>query len=168
LFAESIPAMFGERVGPLPVSFVSSTTEPSDGVILLRFWNQGTISDGYSLGDDVMKWGRVRFNRSLFVDYHFREFRKWEILHELFHVAFATHLTDENHARFPHSAMSAELVQQLSAADRLASWIVYRDGTAPGNRAPDVNPTYAELGPAGISSAGAMPGGARVILPSAR
>jgi hypothetical protein len=153
---ESVPDMFGGRLAPLPVVVGSASEAVDDGLVVVEFWDEETIADGLQVGG-VRRWGRVRLKRATFESTDRIE-KKYVLVHELFHVAFATHISVQNQSRFPSSAMGARRATSLSNADRFASWLVYQDGLAPGNMAPDVNPTCAS--PSGAAGVAGRLGGA--------
>jgi hypothetical protein len=139
---ETVPALFGGRIGPLTIREGSALSlEDIRGRIVITF-QPGVWAGAPSCltsNETIIGCGLVR----IAIEDVTSDKRKWithGLAHELFHAAFMTH--DGGHfVGMPTSIIQSDDAM-LSAEDRLAAYLVYHPGTRPGNRAPDDNPDY--------------------------
>lgn len=144
---ESIPAMFGGRIGPLPIT-IGPSIQSREGTIRVDLFFDLTVHStaqvyGCSANVKLVKCAGASYNM---VDLVTRgtagrqlEFTKNNILHELYHVAFANHA----YGVVPQDSTlmaGSNAVTQLRPNDVFISWLVYRPETMPGNEYPDTNP----------------------------
>ena len=139
--AESVPLMFGGRIGPLPIA-VGPPIEKRPGTIRVEFFNSPTEhpTGGWDcINNNQVTCGIFRENVFDLERFGYYFGTKNNVLHELYHIAFARHVFTGSGVRDSVMAGS-NATTRLTPIDVLASWIVYHPGTKPGNTAPDTNP----------------------------
>lgn len=152
---DTIPALFCNQVGALPITTGPDVAGPSNGQILIRPAVTGG-SSGSLGGSQSGTSGLVTLGLSgSFGGPHTRGELVGILAHEIFHVAGAFHVCggdvgtnpfgfSRTNCPYPDSLMAnlGDLPQQASAQDRLAACLMYHPHTVRGNLAPDTNPTY--------------------------
>lgn len=151
-----VPDLWCNWVGPMRIRTGPSPTSEVDGrIVVTPNWDGGALG---SVGQTEIRAGRVAIN--VFRPNENRLNTPKEIrgilAHELFHVAGAFHTCGgslgnnpfgfgPSNCPYPNSLMAnlGPLVEVPSAEDRLASCLMYANGTVPGNQYPDINPYYA-------------------------
>lgn len=139
--------MYGGRVQPLTITVGPPIGDAKLGSNIFRFRNAAT-GTGYSLNGNWIQSTFCQFNLDTFNgepngDTRSRIAKKYQIAHEYDHTSGASHPSDYNMG-YPDSLMGPNdiRINTLSPQDKLARRIVYSDDTHPGNKAPDINPTY--------------------------
>jgi hypothetical protein len=139
---ESVPLIYGGRTGPLPI-VVGPPIEKREGTIRVKFFysptQHPTGGADCGVGPDVRRCGI--FNENVYdlerFGYYFGT--KNNVLHELYHIAFASHV-------FTGMGVAASVMAgsnsttRVTPRDILASHLVYHPDTHPGNQLPDTNP----------------------------
>ena len=141
---EVVPRMFCGRNGPLPIIVhapVQRAFEP--GVITIRFSPDGSFAGTRSGTDGVATAAEISYYAGPLGGSHGearpadRSLREFDVAHELFHVAFASHASESRQNGLMEGPASS---MAMSGEERLAACIVYHPDTHPGNTAPDTNP----------------------------
>lgn len=146
---ESVPLLFGGRIGPLAIA-VGPPIQRRDGTIRVEFFNSATEhptggTDCSGQGPDTRRCGIFRENTYDWERWASGQypgglrFLKNNILHELYHIAFARHVFDGQHIDTSVMGGSNQFAT-LQPDDVFACWLVYHPDTHPGNKYPDSNP----------------------------
>lgn len=140
---DTVPDLFGGTAGPLAIESGPPIGDDRPGTIVVRFHDGATRSDLSVAADGSITGAGVRFSSETFDDTlgppSDGRLKRARLAHELWHCAGATHVADPGSLMYgdPDGSVTA-----LSPRDKLAAWLMYHPDTHPGNRAPDINPTY--------------------------
>jgi hypothetical protein len=140
---ESVPYMFGDKVGQLPIVKGPAINENTPGKVVIKFWDSGSQGNTGCPGIvGVASCGSVKYYKNNFGTTLTKNEMKYIVAHELFHAAGASHAYDMPYSLSNGSLMSGDSrVTQMAPVDKFAFWIKYNDGTKPGNTYPDTNST---------------------------